>query len=196
MRGWFQTLGLVFPSTLTTNHKTHSCYQTSRILLPLHYPETTCRGQQSHKRHPDFPLAPPAPPARPQGAPSPAERCHLHSMSWVFSGNSSWWDMPGTILQRGVQEASEIDFREPHPAPLDEMEQQLYLDILPGPAAHFNHFHSQPCSFGYYSKLMTVGEIRNVDRPVNRERQRLALFFLHPDRSVQRPHHYLSATFS
>lgn len=78
------------------------------------------------------------------------------------------------ILCLVVQEASETDFWEPQLAPLEEMEQQLYFELLRSPAAHFGLLHPQTRSFGSYSKSMTIGENRNVDRLVNRERQLLA----------------------
>ncbi|KAK3531229.1 hypothetical protein QTP70_015226, partial [Hemibagrus guttatus] len=60
---------------------------------------------------------PPALPEGPQGVPRPAERHSLSSVSWVFSGASSRWGMPGTPLQGDVLEASETDARATSTAP-------------------------------------------------------------------------------
>ncbi|MEQ2224633.1 hypothetical protein ILYODFUR_009462 [Ilyodon furcidens] len=54
---------------------------------------------------------PPVPPGGAQGNPRPAERHSPSSVSWAVPWASSWWDMPGTPPEEGVQEASDIDAR-------------------------------------------------------------------------------------
>uniref|UniRef100_A0A3B3RF47 Uncharacterized protein n=1 Tax=Paramormyrops kingsleyae TaxID=1676925 RepID=A0A3B3RF47_9TELE len=49
---------------------------------------------------------PPAPLGESRGVPRPAERHSPSSVSWVFPGASSQWDMPGPPYQGGAQEAS------------------------------------------------------------------------------------------
>ncbi|MED6290955.1 hypothetical protein CHARACLAT_018700 [Characodon lateralis] len=58
-------------------------------------------------RRPSPQTPPPAPPGGAQGVPKPAEKHSPSSVSWA----SSWWDVPGTSPEEGVQEASGIDAR-------------------------------------------------------------------------------------
>ncbi|MED6269965.1 hypothetical protein CHARACLAT_005032 [Characodon lateralis] len=62
-------------------------------------------------RHPSPQTPPPAPPGGAQGFPRPAERHSPSSVSWAVPWASSWWDVPGTPPEEGVQEASSIDAR-------------------------------------------------------------------------------------
>ncbi len=93
----------------------------------------------------------------------------------------------------------------PHLAPLHAEEQWFYSELLPDDRAshpiskgepshpteeaHFGRLYSRSCSFGHYPKLMTIGEGRNKDRPVNRELCLSAQLPLHHDGSVQSPHY-------
>ncbi|MEQ2291440.1 hypothetical protein AMECASPLE_013418 [Ameca splendens] len=52
---------------------------------------------------------PPAPLGGAKGVPIPAERHSPSSVFWAIPLASSWWDVPGTPPEEGVQEASDID---------------------------------------------------------------------------------------
>lgn len=56
--------------------------------------------------------------------------CQLRS--WVFLWVCSQQDMPGTLLQRGIQEASKADSRAPQLIPLKAEEQWIYSKDLEG----------------------------------------------------------------
>ncbi len=89
----------------------------------------------------------------------------------------------------------------PQLTPLDVEEQRLYSELLPSEwaphpiskgapshpteKAHFGRLYPGSCPFGHDPKLMTIGESRNVDWPVNRELRLAAQLFLHHDRPVQ-----------
>ncbi len=99
----------------------------------------------------------------------------------------------------------------PQLTPLDVEEQRLYSELLPSDwashpiskwapshpteKAHFGRLYPGSCPFGHDPKLMTIGESRNVDWPVNRELRLAAQLFLHHDRQpVHRPHYCRSCT--
>lgn len=50
----------------------------------------------------------------------------------------------------------------PHPVPTGPPSH-------PTEETHFDRLYPRSRSFGHYPKFMTIGEGRNVDRPVNRE---------------------------
>lgn len=151
MRGWFHILCLVFSFTLTTNQK-HILFTNPAEYFSFCIIRTQLVVATISKETPRLSLG----------------SSHLLQLLWrdpkvllqqlkdVF-----FPACPGTLV--GIPR-----FPRTSAGPLNEMEQQLYLEILPGLAALFGHFHSQPCSFGPYSKFMTIGENRNVDRSVNR----------------------------
>ncbi|KAI2645722.1 Biotin synthase [Labeo rohita] len=98
----------------------------------------------------------------------------------------------------------------PQLASLDVEEQRVYSELLlsdraphpiskgapshPTEKTHFGRLYPGSYPFGHDPKLMTIGESRNVDRPVNRELRLTAQLFLHHDRPVQRPHYCRSCT--
>ncbi len=96
---------------------------------------------------------------------------------------------------------------EPHQlGPLDVEEQRLYSELLPSDwaphpiskgapshaakKANFGRLYPGSCP----PQLMTIGESRNVDWPVNRELRLAAQLLLHHDRPVHRPHYCRSCT--
>ncbi len=98
----------------------------------------------------------------------------------------------------------------PQLTPLDVEEQRLYSELLPSDwashpiskgapshpteKAHFGRLYPGSCPFGHDPKLMTIGESRHIDWPVNRELRLAAQLFLHHDRPVHRPHYCRSCT--
>ncbi|XP_060798521.1 class I histocompatibility antigen, F10 alpha chain-like isoform X2 [Neoarius graeffei] len=93
----------------------------------------------------------------------------------------------GTCLEHLPREASRRHPKKmpepPQLIPLDVEQQRLYSELLPNDCAshpiskgapshpaketHFGRLYPRSCPFGHYPKLMTIGESRNVDRPVN-----------------------------
>ena len=62
------------------------------------------------------------------------------------------------------------------------MTELLTLSLKESPAAlqrkaHFSHLYPQSCSLGRYPKLVTIGEGRNEDQLVNRDRRNQCTFF-------------------
>ncbi len=90
------------------------------------------------------------------------------------------------------------------------MEQRLYSELLqsdwaphpiskrapshPAEKAHFGRLYPGSCPFGHDPQLMTIGESRNIDWPVNRELRLAAQLLLLHSRPVHRPHYCRSCT--
>ncbi|MEQ2296223.1 hypothetical protein AMECASPLE_022736, partial [Ameca splendens] len=62
-------------------------------------------------RRPSPQTPPPPPPGGAHGIPMPAKRHSPSSVSWAVPWASSWWDVPESPPEEGVQEASNIDAR-------------------------------------------------------------------------------------
>ncbi len=170
-------------------------------------------GQQSKQRCPDFPLPrhflqffrgdTEAFPGQPGGIVSPA--CPRSSPGPPPSGTCPE-HLPGKASRRHLEQMPEP----PQLTPLNVEEQRLYSELLPSDwashpiskgapshpteKAHFGRLYPGSCPFGHDPKLMTIGESRNVDWPVNRELRLAAQLFLHHDRLVHRPHYCRSCT--
>ncbi len=72
----------------------------------------------------------------------------------------------------------------------------LTLSLRPAPAekAHFGRLYPGSCPFGHDPQLMTIGESRNVDWPVNQELRLAAQLLLHHNRPVHQLHYWRSCT--
>ncbi len=161
------------------------------------------RGQQSKQRCPDFPLPShflqlfrgdtEAFPGQPGDIVSPA--CPRSSPG-PPPGGTRPKHLPGKASRRHLEQMPEP----PQLTPLDVEEQRLYSELLPSDwashpiskgapshpteKANFGRLYPGSCPFGHDPKLMTIGESRNVDWPVNRELRLAAQLFLHHDRPV------------
>ncbi len=156
------------------------------------------RGQQSKQRCPDFPLPrhflqhfwgdTEAFPGQPGDIVSPA--CPRSSPG-PPPGGTCPKHLPGKASMRHPEQIPEP----PQLTLLDVEEQRLYSELLPSDwashpiskgapshpteKAHFGRLYPGSCPFGHDPKLMTIGESRNVDWPVNRELRLAAQLFLH-----------------
>ncbi len=171
------------------------------------------RGQQSKQRWPDFPLprhfllllrgnteAFPGqsgdiiPAACPGSSPEspPSGTCPEH--------------LPGEASRRHPEQMPDP----PQLAPRDVEEQLLYSELLtsdraphpiskgapshPAEKANFGRLYPGSCPFGHDPQLMTIGESRNVDWPINRELHLAAQLLLHHDRPLHWTHYCRSCT--
>uniref|UniRef100_A0A3P9DCN9 Phospholipid phosphatase related 5b n=1 Tax=Maylandia zebra TaxID=106582 RepID=A0A3P9DCN9_9CICH len=138
----------------------------------------------TEKPTPPFPQpSPPAFPVEHQGVPRPAERYNLASVSLTCPWAPSRWNMPGTphlgipggilvrcpihlnwLLSMWRSSSSTLS-----PSRMAELPTLSLRDRASHPSeeAHFCRLYPRSRSFSHYPQLVTIGEGRDVDRPVN-----------------------------
>lgn len=157
---WIKKLGLTCALTAFWN------WRIGHWLLSSIHPSSAALSKQSKQSNPDLPLSEHFSehhPVGPQGVPRAAERRSPSSMSWVVPWASYHWDIPGTLPQGGVWEASKTDARATSavssstPAPAQDQWQRAAL-----PESNMNQEH------GWYTASnlnQSPAIIQRPDRP-------------------------------